>query len=241
MSYNILRVKDSLDKLSVNKGLLFSLPMRLCIIAKSGLGKSNLLVNLICRDMYYKKNFSGDNIFIISVSLQTDDKLKALVNIKNVPDENLFHEYNEEDINTLYSYLEDLYKNGDKSPKLIIFDDCAFQGDMRGDNKNSALNRLYLNGRHINVSTIIISQSYFLVGKNIRLNANGYILFSRLPEKEIKQICDEHNYLDDKRDFLNLYKKATGEKKNNFFVINYTNDNDKIYQDSNFKPMKVNG
>lgn len=235
--FNILRVKDKLDTYTINKHKLFNLPCKLIINAKSGLGKSNLLVNFLVRDIYYAKDFKPENIYIVSVSLDTDDKLKSIVNILNIPQENLFKHYNDEELEILYDYLEKLYNEGDKDHKLIILDDCAFSGDLRAMTHKNTLNKMFMNGRHINLSTWLTTQAYTLVGKNLRLNANGIILFGRIPQKELILISDEHNYLKTKSEFIDKYKDAT-KNKNDFFVINYTNDNDKIYQDSNFNFSK---
>ena len=71
----ILRVKDKLDKFGVKKTITPNLSHRALFIAKSGVGKSNLIVNLLLRaeNEFYRDNFDGDNIFLISPSINSDD------------------------------------------------------------------------------------------------------------------------------------------------------------------------
>ena len=42
------------------------------------------------------------------------------------------------------------------------------------------------------------------------------------------------NYLDNKKDFVKMFRKAT-EGRNKFLVVNFSNDN--IYLDSEFNPI----
>ena len=56
-----------------------------------------------------------------------------------------------------------------KRKALIVFDDVI--ADMISNKKhNSVVTELYIRGRKINVSHIFITQSYFKVSRNIRLN-----------------------------------------------------------------------
>ena len=68
---------------------------------------------------------------------------------------------------------------------------------------------LYIRGRELNISLVFITQCYFAVIENIRLNSTHYFIV-KIPNKgELKQIA--FNYSSDIvfRDFMNLYKKCT--------------------------------
>ena len=69
-----------------------------------------------------------------------------------------------------------------------------------------------------------------------RNNINGLILFE-VNNKQLENIEDDHNYLDNKKDFRILYNKAVKGNKHNTFIINYTNDRDKMYLNSNFEKI----
>ena len=84
----VLKMIDKTDKHVVKLGKLFDLPYRLLLIAKSGLGKSNLLGNLILNENYgYKKIWEKipERIFIFAPSVLADEKLKTIVEELDLP------------------------------------------------------------------------------------------------------------------------------------------------------------
>ena len=75
--------------------------------------------------------------------------------------------------------MEDLYKdideyNIDKERKiLIVFDDMI--ADMINNKKlNSIVTELFIRGRKLNISLVFITQSYFKVPKDVRLNTTHF-------------------------------------------------------------------
>ena len=83
----ILRCKDAKENHYTKKGLLFDLPMRILCVGKSQFsGKSSFLLNILCQDddRLYKKNFEGDNIYIFSGSLSSDNKIKNILNKESI-------------------------------------------------------------------------------------------------------------------------------------------------------------
>ena len=105
--------------------------------------------------------------------------------------------------------------------------------DLKEKDKNSSVNELFVRGRHLNISTMVFLQYYSKLPSVSRTNATGLVIFE-LPKKQIDIIAEEHNYLEDKKDFYKLYQEAT-KKKHGFFVINYSNDRDKRYLNGNFE------
>ena len=67
------------------------------------------------------------------------------------------------------------YYNPDKENKiLIVFDDMIT--DMINNEKlNSIVTELFIRGRKINISLVFITQSYFKVPKDVRLNTNHFL------------------------------------------------------------------
>jgi len=81
---------------------------------------------------------------------------------------------------------------------------------------------LILKGRHYNISNIIISQSYRLLPKYIRTNANFISLFETGNRKEMEILYDElHNNLS-KNDWQDMYKEITNIPYG-FLSVNYNN------------------
>ena len=75
--------------------------------------------------------------------------------------------------------MEDVYKNIDeynidKEHKiLIVFDDMI--ADMINNKKlNSIVTELFIRGRKLNISIVFITQSYFKVPKDVRLNTTHF-------------------------------------------------------------------
>lgn len=236
----IYKAKDKADSYYTKKEHIFDLPARLLIIGKSQLsGKSNLLLNLVVRPEYYGNDFIGKNIYIVSGSLNTDMKLQNIVKVKEIPEENLMLQYHEDILIELYDMLQEEYQEAieeKKKPenKLIIFDDMSFDGSLKAK-AHGIINKMYMNGRHINLSTFITSQKYSDVGTGIRENSNGLILFN-CSNKQLELFEADHNYLNDKKQFYKMFRDATAEK-HTFFVVNYTNNKENMYLDSNFDTL----
>lgn len=236
----IYKVIDKADSYYTKKDLIFDLPLRIGIIgASQRSGKSSVIVNLVCRDEFYNKDFKGENIYIISPSIENDLKLKKMIEVKDIPDHNLFTEYDEGLLEELYDMLAEDYKNSVDSGeiptnKLIIMDDLSYSGALK-NKTHGIISKLFCNGRHILVSTLLTSQKYSDLLTTCRENLNGAILFS-CSNKQLDLIEQDHNFLKNKKDFNNMFRDATKEK-HSFFVVNYTNGED-LYQDSNFNFIK---
>lgn len=238
---SMYKAKDKADTYYTKKEHIFDLPCRLLIVgASQRSGKSNCVLNMIVRSEFYGNDFNGDDIFIVSGSLENDEKLKNLVKVKEIPEENLMLEYDEEILTELYDMLKEEYnqaiENKEKPKnKLIVFDDMSYDGSLKAKS-HGIINKMYMNGRHINLSTIITSQKYGSdIPTGIRENANGLILF-KCSNKQLDLIESDHNYLLNKKDFQKMFRDATDEK-HTFFVVNYTNDKNSMYQDCNFDKL----
>jgi hypothetical protein len=234
---SIYKVKDEAETYYTNKDLIFDVPFRLLIVGKSQLsGKSNILVNLLLRDEFYNKDFDGENIFLVSPSITNDEKLKKIIKVKEIPDENLFLEYDEDVLKQLYQMLQDEYEEakeaGEKPQnKLIIFDDMSYNGALKAK-QHGIINKIFSNGRHINLSIITTAQKYSDLLTSSRENANGAIFFN-CSNKQLKLIEADHNYLGSKKEFMNMFRKVMNET-HSFLVVNYTNPKEQRYLDKNF-------
>ena len=66
------------------------------------------------------------------------------------------------------------YNLGRKHKKLIVFDDMIV--DMINNKKFNPLGtKLFIRGRKFNISIVFITQSYFKVPKEIRLNSTHFL------------------------------------------------------------------
>ena len=123
------------------------------------------------------------------------------------------------DMDDIYKNIEEYYSN--KKPKiLIVFDDMI--ADMLSNKKlNPIVTGLFIRGRKVNVSLVFITQSYFAVPKNIRLNSTHYFVMKIPNKRELQQIAFNHSWDIDFQDFMNLYKKCT-TKPYSFLVVDAT-------------------
>ena len=152
-------MKDSNEKYYKKKGDLFDMSFRLLIIGKSFLsGKGNFIGNLLLQDdnRLYRNEFDGSNIYIFSGSL--DNKMKTLIEEKEIPSENVFTTFDEEVLEALYELIKEEFdeavENKEKPEhKLIIFDDMSFGGNLKAT-QNGAISKIFCNGRHILLSVI---------------------------------------------------------------------------------------
>ena len=86
---------------------------------------------------------------------------------------------------------------------------------------NPIVTELFIRGRKINISLVFITQSYFAVPKNIRLNFTHYFVMKIPKKRELQQVAFNHYSDIDFEDFVNLYKKCTS-KSFSFLVIQAT-------------------
>ena len=122
--------------------------------------------------------------------------------------------------------MNDVYKNIakhniDKERKiLIVFDDMI--ADMINNKKlNSIVTELFIRGRKLNISLVFITQSYFKVPKDVRLNTSHFFI-AKIPNKrELQQIAINHSSDINTKDFINTYKKCT-DKPYSFLVDDTT-------------------
>ena len=68
---------------------------------------------------------------------------------------------------------------------------------------NPIVFKLFSRGRKLNISLVFITQPYFAVLKNIRLNSTHYFVM-KIPNKR-----ELHSLDIDFQDFMNLYKNCT--------------------------------
>ena len=74
---------------------------------------------------------------------------------------------------------------------------------------NPVLTELFIRGRKLNISIVFITQSYFKVPKDVRLNST-YFFIMKIPNKrELQQISLNHLSDIDLKDFTKIYKKGT--------------------------------
>ena len=111
--------------------------------------------------------------------------------------------------------MQDVHKNieeyniGTKRKILKALDDMI--ADMiNKEILNPVLTELFIRGRKFNISIVFITQSYFKVPKDVRLNST-YFFIMKIPNKrELQQIALNHLSDIDLKDFTKIYEKVLG-------------------------------
>ena len=106
--------------------------------------------------------------------------------------------------------MDDVYENIDNyNPKrkrkiLIVFD------DMIADIMTNTICHKY-RCRKLNISIVFITQSYFSVPKDVRLNLIHYLIMKINKRKELQNIAINHSADIDYRDFIKIYRECVKE------------------------------
>ena len=89
---------------------------------------------------------------------------------------------------------------------LIVFDDMI--ADIMNKNKFEALiKELSIRCRKLNISLLFITQSYFSVPKDVRLNIKHYLIMKINNRKELQNIAINHSADIDYNNFVRIYRE----------------------------------
>ena len=173
----------------------------------SGSRKTNALLNLIKEqdDIYkiylYVKDLSEPKYeFLIEKHENTG--------INHLNDQKAFIECS----NSMDDVYEDIdeYNPTRKIKILILFDDMI--ADIMSTKKVQAFMKvLFIRCRKLNISLVFITQSYFSVSKDSRLNSIHYLILKINNERELQNIAINHCADIDYKDFLKIYRECTKE------------------------------
>ena len=145
-------------------------------------------------------------------------KKRENVGIKHYNDSTEFFECS----NTMDEVYEDIDNYNPKRDKkvLIVFDDMI--ADIMTNKKFQAIiKELFIRCRKLNISLIFITQSYFSVPKDVRLNSTHYLIMKINNKRELQNIATNHSADIDYKDFIKIYRECTKEPYN-FLTIDTT-------------------
>ena len=177
---------------------------RILIIGGSGSGKTNTLLNLI------NEQNDIDKIYLYARDLN-EPKYKILIKkredagIKHLNDPNAFIECS----NT----MDDVYENIDdcnpsrKTKILIVFGDMI-EDIMTNKKFRVIIKELFIRCRKLNISLVFITQSYFFVPKDVRLNSTHYLIMKINNKRESQNIAINHSADIDYKDFVKIYREC---------------------------------
>ena len=75
----------------------------------------------------------------------------------------------------------------------------------------SIIKELFIRCRKLNISLAFITQSYFSVPKDVRLNSSHYLIMRINNRKELQNIAINHSADLDYKDFMKIYRECMKE------------------------------
>jgi len=175
------------------------LPFRMCVVAPSGSGKTNFVLNLI-------RIFSQGKGTFADITIITRNKDEPLYNWLGGQDDNI-------------KILEGMQNNpklddyDKKYNHLLIWDDLVLSKNL------DSVCEYYLRARKKNVSLLFLSQSYADIPKMIRKNSNYLILFDLGgSHREQNYILKEWSGELDKDELRAIYEDAVQARLNPLII-----------------------
>ena len=98
---------------------------------------------------------------------------------------------------------------------LIVFDDM-----IKNKKLNPVVIELFLRGKKLNISNVLITQSYFNVPKDVRLNFAHFFIMKIPNKRELQLSALNHSSDIDFKGFIKIFKKCTAEPYS--FLVNDT-------------------
>lgn len=168
------------------------IPFRMCVVAPSGSGKTNFLVNLI-------HLFSKNKGTFADITVITRNKDEPLYNFLSGKSEQI-------QVKEGLHNLPQLDKMDKEVNHLVCFDDLVLSKDQ------SQIENYYIRARKLNCSVIYLSQSFFRIPKIIRNNSSYMCILKLSGNREVNMILSEFGLGVTKEQLLELYETATREK-----------------------------
>ena len=112
--------------------------------------------------------------------------------------------------------MRDVYKNiscynlNKENKILIVFDDMI-ANKIHNKKLDSIVTELFIRGRKLNISLVFITQSYFKIPKDVRLNTTHFFFAKISNKRKFQQIAINHSSGINTKDFTNIYKKCTAK------------------------------
>ena len=121
-----------------------------------------------------------------------EEKYQYLINeregigVGHFNDPKAFIEYSN-DMHDVYKYIDEY--NPDKENKILIVFDNMISDMIHNKKLDSIVNELFIRGKKLNISLVFITQSYFKVPKDVRLNTTLFFIAKTPNKREIREIA----------------------------------------------------
>ena len=178
-------------------------PYGMLIIGPSGSGKANALLNLIQKqnndsliDMnyLYAKDLSEPKYQFLIKKCEDPGK-------ENLNDPSAFIEYSNT-MDDVYDNIDDY--NPKRKRKILIVFDVMIADIMTNKIFQAIIKELFIRCRKLNISLAFITQLYFSVPKEVRLNSTHYLIMKVHNKRELQQITINQSTDIGYKDFLKI-------------------------------------
>ena len=150
-------------------------------IGRPGSGKTSLLINFVKK--FYRKQFHHFYVFMPYSSRQS---IKNNIFDKNLPEDKLFEELNEDNIADVYNRIRASSDEGQRS--LVIYDDV--QKSLKNPRVLQSLKNMIANQRHLKLVNLIMLQNFFALDKSVREIVSNIVMFN-LGKSQLTKIFNE--------------------------------------------------
>ena len=178
-------------------------PYRILIIGGSGSGKTNALLNLINNQpnidkiyLYAKDPYETKYQFLINK--------RGSTGLKHFKDPKAFIEYSN-DMQDVYKNIDEY--NIDKESEILIVFDNMIAPMINNKNLNSIVTELFIRRRKLNISLVFMTQTYFKVPKDFRLNTTHFFITKISNKRECQQIALNYSSNISTNDFIKIHSK----------------------------------
>ena len=182
-------------------------PYRILITGGSGSRKTNPLLNLI------NEQEDVDKIYLYAKDLR-ELKYEHLCNnrknagIKHLNDSKAFIECSNTR-NDVYMNIDNC--NPNKKRKILIVFDDMIADIMTNKIFQSIIKELFIRCRKKNASLVFITQSYYSVSKDVRLNSTHFLIMKINIRIELQNIATNHSADINYKDFIKIYRECIKE------------------------------
>lgn len=178
----------------------FNSPYFLLISGRSGLGKTNALIELL-----HRMNGSYDKIVLCCMSFQSDP-LYVSMKKKNPSAMDIY----EREVPSPDDYI------GDKGHKLFIVDDMVGKKEYA-----KQIQDWFIRGRKAGADMCFITQSFYDTDSLIRRSLSNLFLFPSSNKRELGMILREYPFLTEYPEVVERYKLLTkGDGPSSFMNVN---------------------
>ena len=106
------------------------------------------------------------------------------------------------DIDKIYLYAKDPYEG---KYQYLINKREKVGLNYYGDPKDPVVTELFIRGSRFNISIVFITQSYFKVPKDVRLNSKHFFIIKIPNKRELQEIALNHSSDIDFKDFMKIF------------------------------------